>query len=164
MEIPLRLRSRADGSLVYAIPRPFRAAMAGIFALLAAALLADGRGPGLGGGLALSLSALGALYEESWAFEPGKDAIEHRVGLVFLARRRITALGDISCLRLAPFVRGADSRPRRGRRKKPGLCLLIETGDGSRRFVNAVGARKAEALRTVAAHIAGSCGLPLIEG
>ena len=185
MEIPLVLRERRDGGIVYSVPRAFRAAMAAIFALLAAALLTDGLGPGLGGALALALVALGGLYEERWTFDAKSGEIAHRVGLVFLARRRVIPLEEVARFRIAPFVRGTvpgstdeaeeneaalaegradDSRSRRARYKKPYLCLLCETEDGSRRFVNAVNARKGAGLKAQAARIAEACGKPLIIG
>jgi hypothetical protein len=189
MEIPLTLRARKDGSLVYAIPAAYRAAMAVIVALLAAALFMDGRDPGIGGWAALGLAALGALYEESWTFDRGSGRAAHRVGLLFLARRTAVAIGDLRRFRIAPFVRGTvpgsadearenaaalaegraasggyDAMKRRSRFKKPYLCLVLETVDGSRRFVNAVPARRGAALRAQAARIAEACGLPLVEG
>jgi hypothetical protein len=185
MEIPLVLRARADGSIVYAMPRLFRAAMAAIIALLAAALFMDGQTPGVGGWVALGLAALGGLYEERWTFDPKAKLISHRVGLVFLARRRTIALGDAAHFRIAPFVRGTvpgsadeaeensaalaggradDAGRRRARHKKPYLCFLCETKDASRYFVNAVPARKGAVLRAQASRIADACGIPLVEG
>jgi hypothetical protein len=185
MEIPLVLRARADGSIVYGIPRLFRAAMAAIVALLAVALFIDGQSPGVGGWVALGIAALGGLYEERWTFDPKAKAIVHRVGLVFLARSRTIALGDAARLRFVPFVRGTvpgsadeaeenaaalaggradDVGRRRARHKKPYLCLLCETEDGSRYFVNAAPARKGAVLKAQASRIAEVCGLPLVEG
>jgi hypothetical protein len=185
MEIPLTLRARRDGKLVYAIPLPFRAAMAAIAALLAAALLMDGRDPGIGGWASLSIAALGALYEERWSFDPGAGQVSHRVGLVLLARRTTIALGDIASFRIEPFVRGTvpgsadeerenaaalaggradDAGAKRARFKRPYLCLICETKDGSRRFLNAVPARRGAALKAQASRIAEACGAPLSEG
>jgi len=185
MEIPLALRERKDGALVYAIPLPFRAAMAAIIALLAAALLMDGRNPGIGGWASLILAALGGLYEEKWTFDPGSGRIAHRVGLVFLARRKVIPLGDLARLRIEPFVRGTvpgsadEAREnaaalaggeagvfggRRARYKRPYLCLVCETVDGGRRFVNAASPRRAAVLRAQASRIAEACGVPLAEG
>jgi hypothetical protein len=184
MEIPLALRERKDGRLVYAIPGPFRAAMAAIAALLAAALLVDGRDPGIGGWASLVIASLGALYEERWSFDPSSGQASHRVGLLFLARRTTIAFGDIDRFRIEPFVRGTvpgsadeerenaaalagaradDDRAKRARFKRPYLCLVCETKDGSRRFVNAVGARRGAALKAQASRIAEACGAPLIE-
>jgi hypothetical protein len=171
--------------MVYGIPWLFRAGMAAITALLAFALFMDGQSPGAGGWAALAVAALGALYEERWTFDPKAKLIAHRVGLLFLARRRTIALGDAARFRIVPFVRGTvpgtpdealenaaalaggrvdDSGRRRARHKRPYLCLLCETEDGSRHFVNAVSARKGEALRAQASRIAEACGLPLVEG
>ena len=179
------LHERGDGGIVYAIPRIYRAAMAGIVALLAAALFMDGRGPGVGGAVALALASLAALYEERWTFDPKSGAIEHRIGLAFLASRKIIALSDTACLRVEPFVRGtvpgsadeaeenaaalsggrADgTRLRLARQKRPYLCLICEAKDGSRRFVNAVPARKGAGLEAEASRIAEACGLPLVKG
>jgi hypothetical protein len=185
MEIPLALRARKDGALTYAIPLLFRAAMAAIIGLLAAALLLDGRDPGVGGWASLGIAALGGLYEERWTFDPGSGRIAHRVGLIFLARRVVIPIGDLARLRIAPFVRGTvpgsadearenaaalagggadDLGRRRARYKRPYLCLSCESADGSRRFVNAVPARRGAVLRAQAARIAEACGLPLAEG
>jgi hypothetical protein len=184
MEIPLSLRERRDGVLVYALPAAFRAAMAAVVAVLAASLSIEGGSPGVGGWIALAIAAFGCLYEERWTFDPRSGLVAHRAGLVFLARRTAIAMGDIERFRLAPYVRGTlpgstdeaaeneaalsgkradDSGKRRARHKRPYLCLVCETRDGLPYLVNIANARKGAALKAQAARIAAACEAPLIE-
>jgi hypothetical protein len=184
MEIPLALRERSDGALVYSLPAAFRAAMAAVAAILALALSIEGGSPGVGGWIALALAVFGGLYEEKWTFDPRRGEAAHRAGLVFLARSTMIAMGDIERFRLAPYVRGTlpgsadeaaeneaalsgeradDSGKRRARHKKPYLCLVCETRDGARYLVNIASARKGAGLKAQAARIAAACEAPLIE-
>ena len=185
MEIPLVLRTRADGSLVYRVSALHRALMAAILAVLAAALFMDGGTPGLGGAIAMAAAALAALYEERWSFDKKAGTIVHRAGLVFLARRDSIALADVLRFRVSPFVRGTlpgsadeaarnasamaeagadDSRVRRSWHKKPYLRLTFDMSDGSSRLMEILPARRAAALRERAARIAEACGKELVEG
>ncbi len=184
MEIPLVLRAKAGGKIIYAVSGLFRAAMAAILAVLAAALLMDGGSPGVGGYVALGLTALAGLYEERWTFDPSAGTIVHRAGLLFLARRTAIALGDVARFRVEAFVRGTlpgsadeaarnaaaleggrpdDGSIKRSSHKRPYLCIVCETVDGSRYFIDALPARKAEALKRKASAIAEACGKELIE-
>jgi hypothetical protein len=182
MEVPLVLRARSGGKLVYSLAGSFRAGMATILALVAAALLADGGFPGW---IALALAALAALYEERWTFDPAAGEIAHRIGLVFLSRRSRIDLSDVLLFRIDAFVRGTipgsadeaaenaaalaggradDGGRRRARYKRPYLRLSLETADGSRRFIDAVPARGGADLKGRAARIAAACGKELLEG
>jgi hypothetical protein len=184
MEMPLVFRDKADGSLVYSISALFRAAMGLILAILAAALFMDGGSPGVGGWIALALAGFGALYEERWTFDKKSGEIAHRVGLVFVARRRKIAMIDVMSFRIVPFVRGTlpgsadeiaqnaaalagkradDGARRRAPYKKPYLCIVCETADGSSYFIDALSARKADKLKARASRIAAACGKKLIE-
>jgi len=163
----------------------YRAAMAAIFAILLAALFADGELPGIGGWIALAVVALGGLYEDRWSFDAAAGRISHRAGLVFIARRRTIALADIARLRLAPFVqgtipgtedesaqnaaalagrRGDDASGKRSSYKKPYLCLVMDTLEGASYFVNAMPARRGAELRSQASGIAEFCGKDVSEG
>jgi hypothetical protein len=185
MEIPLVLRARSGGKLVYAVSGVFRAAMAAILALMAAALFADGGSPGALGWILMALAALAALYEERWTFDPAAGTIAHGAGLVILSRRLGLALGDVERFRIVPFVRGTlpgsgdeaaenaaalaggrtdDSGRRRAWHKKPYLRLSLETADGVSHFIDALPARKAAVLKGRAARIAEACGKELVEG
>lgn len=159
--------------------------MALVVAILGVALFMDGGTPGPAGWIAIGLSALGALYEDRWTFDAEARQITHRSGLVLLARRRTIGFGEAQGFRVAPFVRGTvpgsieegeenaaalrggradDSGRRRARHKKPYLCLLCESEDGSRYFINAVGARRGDSLKAEASRIAELCGRPLVIG
>jgi hypothetical protein len=185
MEIPLVLRSRSGGALVYSISTLFRAGMAAITAILAAALFIDGSRPGLAGWIAIAASALAALYEERWLFDPASGRVVHRAGLLILARSTTIELSELALLRILPFVRGTlpgsedeaiqnaaalegsrgdDRSRRRSWHKKPFLCLVLETRDGSRYSIEVVPARKAAALKARAARMAEACGRELVEG
>jgi hypothetical protein len=184
MEIPLGLSTRS-GRLVYAIAWPFRAGMAAILALLAWAAFMDGGRPGVSGWIILGLVALGGLYEERWVFDPAAGRIVHRSGLLFLAKRKVIALDEVLRFRFAPFVRGTvpgsadeaaqndlamrgspidDSGKKRSSYKKPFICLVVETQDGERHFVDALSSKKKDALHEKAVRIAEACGKPLVEG
>jgi hypothetical protein len=185
MEIPLVLRSRPGGRLVYSISWLFRAGMAAILAILAAALFMEGGRPGLGGWIAMAAVALAALYEDSWSFDPAGEWIVHRAGLLVLSRTRTIALADVTCFRILPFVRGTlpgsadeaaqnaaalagervdDGGKRRARHVKPYLCLVLETMDGSRYSIDVLSARKAAIMKERATRIAEVCGKALEEG
>jgi hypothetical protein len=185
MEIPLVLRARSGGKLVYSVSGIFRAAMAAILALIAAALLLEGDSPGLGGAMAIAIVALAALYEERWSFDPAAGAIVHRVGLLFLSRRLSLNLADVMRFRIVPFVRGTlpgsadeaaqnaaalsggrgdDGSRRRSSHKKPYLLIVLETGDGTRYSINSMPARKAATIKEQATRIAEACGKELIVG
>jgi hypothetical protein len=186
MEIPLVLRARPGGRLVYSVSGLFRAAMAAILALMAAALFVDGGSPPEAfGWILMALTAFATLYEERWTFDPSAGRIAHRAGLVFLARRTDIALKDVERFRILPFVRGTlpgsgdeaaenaaaltgsrtdDSGRRRSRHKKPYLRLCFETADGESYFIDALPARRAGELKTRAARISAACGKELVEG
>lgn len=185
MEIPLVLRQKKDGSFSYAMPLIYRVAMAIIVAILAGALSMDGRLPSIGGWIAIAIAALAALYEERWTFIAGTGELKHSAGFLPFVRRRTIPKGSIERFRLEPFVRGTvpgtpdeaeekaaalsggradDSGKKRARYKKPFLCLVCETEDGSRYFMNAADARKAAKLKTQAALMAAACGISLDEG
>lgn len=189
MEIPFALRARSGGRLVLCVSGMYRAAMAAILAILAAALLVDDRSPGIGGLLALAAAALAALYEERWSFDPVAGTIDHRAGLLFLARTRTIALSDVLRFRITPFVRGTlqgstdeasentavlagtatlaageNVARRRAWHKKPFLRLCCETTDGSAWLIEMQPARKAAVLRERATRIAEACGRELVEG
>jgi hypothetical protein len=185
VEIPLVLRGKEDGSFVYGIPRAYRAVMALVLAILCAALFMDGRSPGATGWIALTVAALAALYEDRWAFDAHSGELGHRAGLVVLARRTRIASGRLARFRIEPFVRGTvpgtadeaeenaaalagrradDARKRRAIHKRHYLCLVCETIEGERYFVDAVDARRAGKLRSRAEKMARSCGVPLVDG
>lgn len=185
MEIPLALRRKEDGSFVYGMPRAYRAVMGLVLAVLAVALFMDGGSPALGGWIALAVAALAALYEDRWAFDAPSGTLSHRAGLVVLARRATIGRGRIARFRIEPFVRGTvpgtadeaeenaaalagrradDTGKRRALYKKHYLCLVCETTDALRYFIDAADARRAERLRSNAALMARACGAPLVEG
>lgn len=185
MEIPLALRRKEDGSFVYGLPRAYRAIMVLVLGVLALALFIDGGPPGLGGWIALSVAALAALYEDRWAFDAGSGTLSHRAGLVVLARRSTIGPGRLARFRLEPFVRGTvpgtadeaeenaaalagrradDAGRRRALYKRHYLCLVCETTEAVRYFIDAADARRAERLRSRAALMARDCGVPLVEG
>jgi len=179
------LRQKKDGSFAYAMPLAYRIVMAIIFAIFAVALFMDGASPGIGGWIAIAISALAALYEESWKYSAKTGELVHRVGILPFARCRAIAKGCIAQFKIEPFVRGTvpgsadeakekaaalaggradDSGKKRARYKKPYLCLVCETEDGERYFMNAADARKGDKLKAQAARIARSCGSLLVEG
>jgi hypothetical protein len=185
MEIPLVLREKKDGSFSYGMPLAYRAAMTLVFAALAAAVFMDGQMPGVGGWIALAIAALAGLYEESWSYSAEAGELQHSTGFLPFARRAAIRKLSIERFKIEPFVRGTvpgsadeaeekaaalsggradDSGKKRARYKKPFLCLVCETDDGSRYFMNAADARKGDRLRAQAARIARACGAPLVEG
>jgi len=176
------LRSKPDKSFVYGMPRTYRAVMALIFAFLSAAIAAAGEAPGVVAWAILAVVALAGLYEDKWTFDPKGGELSHRIGLLPLARRRTIPAASIARFRIEPFVRGtvpgsrdeaeakASLREKSGlgRKlsfvKKPYLCLVCETDDSSRYFIDAAEPRRADKLRSRAAAMASSCGVPLEEG
>ncbi len=189
MEIPFVLRERSGGRLVFCVSGMYRTAMVAILAILATALLIDGGSPGIGGLLALAATALAALYEERWSFDPAAGTIVHRAGLLFLAGKRTIALSDVLRFRITPFVRGTllgsvdeasensaalagsgtpiageNVTHRRAWHKKPFLRLCCETTDGSAWLIEMLPARKAAVLRERAVRIAEACDRELVEG
>ena len=189
MEIPFVLCERSGGRLVQCLSGIYRTAMFAILAILATALFIDGESPGIGGVLAMAAAAFAALYEERWSFDPVAGRIVHREGLLFLARKRTIALGDVLRFRITPFVRGTlqgsadEAREnaaalagtsaqtagengvrRRAWHKKPFLRLSCETSDGSSWLIEILPARKAAVLRKRASRIAEACGRDLVEG
>ncbi|MDA8411575.1 MAG: hypothetical protein M0001_14465 [Treponema sp.] len=190
MDLPLVLARRKDGSLVYRIPIWFRIVMALIFAAVGAAIFVGGSAPGTIGWIVLIVLLLALLYRETWIFDPAKKEISHRFGLWILSKKVVIAMGDISCFRLIPWVRGSlpgseaektenrltleASRGKQiggedsGKRKaapfrKAYLTLACETPEKSF-TINMVPARGGMALRASADKIATACDKPLEEG
>jgi len=189
MEVPLVLHKGRDGALVYSVSWFFRALMALILALVAAALFTDGGAggpaPGPVGWIVIAVLALGTLYEESWRIEPVAGRLVHRSGLLILARSKALALDTVDRFRIVPFVRGTlpgsadeaaqnaaalagargdDSGKRRAWHTKSYLCLIVETSGGERYSIDVQSARKATALKAIASRMAGACGKELLEG
>lgn len=54
----------------------------------------------------LLLSVLAGLYNESWLFNKQNNTVEHRLGLLFLYRRKTFDLSKIQRLELRSFSRG----------------------------------------------------------
>lgn len=187
MEIPLVLASRRDGSLTYAVPLWYRALMAIVTALLAAAFVTAGEAPGLVGWVILALAAAAALYEESWRFDAARGLAVHRAGLVIAARRSELSLAGIARFRVEAFVRGTipgsedekaenervlagrDGREgelvkRRPFYKKGYLRLICEAADGEDWLVDMVPERRRATILETASRIATYCGKPLERG
>lgn len=185
MEIPLVLRRRKDGSFVYGLPLAYRVAMATVVAVLAFSLFMEGGMPGAFGWILIALTLAGGLYEESWSFDAKSGTLTHRAGVFPLLRRTRIAKDSIVRFRIEPYVRGTipgsedesaektaalgggrrdDSGAKRARYKRPYLCLVFETTDGSTYFMNAIGARKGGKIKTQAALMAQACGASLVEG
>ena len=185
MEIPLTLRSPSPDRLVYAVPRWFRASMAGILAVLVAGLLLGGKPPGVMGWAMLVLAAAGALYEERWVFDATAGRIVQRVGLRLAARSLVIPFESAETFRIIPVVAGTipgsqdevtenaaalagtptvDSRGKRARHKKPFLDLVVECVDGTRYLIDHRPARHAAELREVATQVAALCDKALEEG
>ena len=179
------LRSKPDKSFVYGMPRTYRAVMALIFAFLAAAIAWAGEAPGVVAWAILAVVALAGLYEDKWTFDPKSGELSHRIGLIPLARRRTIPAVSIARFRIEGFVRGTVPGSRDeaeakaslrekgaqtglGRKlsfvKKPYLCLVCETDDSCRYFIDAAEPRRADRLRSRAAAMASACGVPLEEG
>jgi hypothetical protein len=185
MEMPLKLRERRDGALVAALPLAYRIASIVVLVVLILALTLDDTPPGLVSWVVLCAVALAAFYEERWIIESAAGKIVHRNGLLFLARRTVIDIAQVGRIRVVPFVKGTapgtieeaeenaatlegsalhDIGRRRSFSKKRYLCILIETVDGIRYFVDAAPPRDGEAIRKRASRIAAACGAPLVEG
>lgn len=184
MEIPLSIRE-LGGRLVASPPAAYRAACAIALAILAAALAVSGGEPGILGWALIVLATLATLYEEKWIFDPAADRISHRSGILPIVAKKQLLISDVERVRVSPFVRGTvpgssdehlenaaalaggrgdDSGRKRLSFKRHYLCVLLETRDGARYFVDASSSRKAAALKAKAARIAAFIGVPLAEG
>jgi hypothetical protein len=184
MEIPLSIRERGR-RLVASPPAAYRAACAASLAIILTALAVNGSEPGILGWALACLAAIAALFDETWIFDPAADRISHRSGVLpFVARKRFS-ISDVERVRVVPFVRGTipgssdenlenaaalsggrgdDLGRRRLSFKRPYLCIVLETRDGSRYFVDACSSRKSAAVKAKAARIAAFIRVPLAEG
>lgn len=188
MDIPLSLRTRRDGSLVYAIPLWYHALMALIVAVLAAAVFLSGEAPTALGWAFIALSAIAALYEEAWTVEAKGTDLRHRYGVFPLLKRLVLKAEDIETFGLSAFVRGslpggadeaaeradilssfiqADGGDRSAMRdigkgkpkyKKAYVSLVVKTRDGEAYALNTVPARRIGELRRAGAKLSAALG------
>lgn len=170
MDIPFSLTSPSPERLVFGFPAWYRAAMAGVFGILAAGLAAAGGAPGAAAWVVLALVALAGLYEDRWEFDREAGVIRHRSGLVFAARARTIPFAEVERFLLVP------SGPARlaGKDRDPGLAgrlaargridLAMECADGRRLLLDRHPAREGARLRAQAERIAALCGKPLADG
>jgi hypothetical protein len=191
MEIPLTLRRRKDGSLVYAIPLWYRLATGAMLAVVAGGLLSSGEAPGLLAWIIMALLALGLLYEERWTVSSGE--LRHAAGILPFASRLSIPFGQIEDLRLSAFARGTipgteDERKEKARafslletsisgsrsldaerpnflkpRNKPYLNLVLRTKDDQVYLVDSLPAARAARLVKVGRALAEACGVEFAE-
>jgi hypothetical protein len=194
MDIPLTLRTRRDGSLVYAIPLWYRSIMVAILALLVTGATIEGGQPSVVGWVFIALSALAALYEESWVVEAHGGNLHHRYGVLPILRHLSVERENIEGLALTAFVRGslpgspaeaaesadilssfaqADGGDRAAMRdigkdkpryKKAYVSLVLKTRDGESYSLNTVPARRIGELRRAGAKFAEALGSGFEEG
>lgn len=154
MELPLQLRARKSGELVYGIPLWYRIASLLALAVFATAVVASG-GTGPVGVLVVLACAFAALYEERWSLDGAKGAVESRTGLLFMARRERHAFAEVAGFRVELFAKGKldqASLPDRPEKMPTGsqARLLMELSGGERRVIDSVSWRKRERLEAVA--------------
>lgn len=190
MDIPLVLKSRRDGGLVYSIPLWYRLAMLAMATVLVGAVVVAGGTPGPLGWIALALAVLAALYEERWVLEPKAGLLRHRFGLLVLARSLSLPFDRIEAFRLRSFVRGsvpgsgeeasikrdalataddrgdaaAEAKSGRRRHKKTYVTLVCDDLEGGGLVLNILPASRAERLREVGRRLAEAAGKPFGEG
>jgi hypothetical protein len=188
MDIPLTLRTRRDGTLVYAIPLWYRLVMAAILALIVAGVAIAGGAPSVAAWVFIVLSAVAALYEESWTVDAGGGALRHRYGVMPILRHLSVGRENIEGFALTAFVRGslpggsgeaaesadilssfgqADGGDRAAMRdigrgkpryKKAYVSLVLRAKDGEGYALNTVPARRIGELRRAGARLAEALG------
>lgn len=180
MEIPLVLHLKADGSFRYGMPRLFRVVMLVILLALGYGLYFDSRGPGTGGYIVLVVVLLATLYVDGWSYNPKKQVLVRSVGIWPITKRESLSRDSLGRFCIEAFVRGTvpgsqdeaaenraalsgaradDGGKRRALHKRPYLCLVCETVEGKRYFINAVPARRGAKLKSQAAEMAKACGV-----
>jgi hypothetical protein len=164
------------------MPIWFRVVMGSILAVVSTALAMGDSRPGFLGWAIFFVLCLGFLYEDKWIFDASGNLVIHRGGLLFASRSSKIEFSAIERFCIVPLVRGtipgtedekienaaalrghrADERSyKHSRHKKHFLSLSMECCDGSRYLIDHVPARRAEALRIVAARIATLCDKPV---
>jgi hypothetical protein len=188
MDIPLTLRTRRDGSLVYAIPLWYRIIMAAILALLVAGAAIEGGRLSVVGWIFIAISAIAALYEESWVVEAEGGKLHHRYGVLPILRHLSVERENVEGLALTAFIRGslpgspeeaaesadilssfaqADGGDRAAMRdigrekpryKKAYVSLVLRAKDGESYSLNTVPARRIGELRKAGSRLAEALG------
>jgi len=106
MEIPLTLRKRKDGAIVYAIPLWYRLVTGAMLAVVAGSILESGEAPSLIAWIVLLLLALGILYEERWTANPEVGELRHCAGILPFTTKVSIPFGQIASFRLSAFAKG----------------------------------------------------------
>lgn len=172
MDMPHTLRRLASGALVYTISFWYRAAAAALLGLLVAAIVTVG-GTGVIGWIFVAGAFVAAFYEERWTFDPSRNLVSWRIGLVFLARRRTFAASELAGFSIQAFRRGFVDQSRATEpadenaeaRKGRGLewRLVAELVDGSLLVIDSRRARSMDRLAAVGARLAEAMGKPFGE-
>lgn len=161
----VRLALWKSGSvLVYGIPAWYRAVLAFIAAVVAAASFSVGSVSFVGLAVA-ALTLLGALYEERWSFDAANGACGGRMGLLFAARGLSFQASEVSRLRVDVFVKGRldQASPLPDGKLPPGsqARLFIDLADGQSLLVDSVPVRDRAGLERSAKSIAAAIGAEL---
>jgi hypothetical protein len=109
--VRLALRENGKDRLELCLSRPSRIILTFFFVLSCLVLFSGESSTGKGSVNILPLilvivTGLGALYEERWIFDRRENLFENRFGLVFLSRKRRTALDELARVELDSFIRG----------------------------------------------------------
>lgn len=106
MEVPLRLASRKNGTLLYGIPISFRILMGLMLALIAAAIVLEQFHTGPLGWITVILLLLGFVYKEDWVFNPHTKTVSGQLGFYPLLKRTNLSFEEIAYIQLAAFAKG----------------------------------------------------------
>ena len=106
MEIPLRLKKTADGSLSYGIPLWYRLVTAAMLVMVVAGLLTTEGSPGLFAWIILVLLIMGLVYEERWTLDPASKTIRHSSGFWPISKATTTGFDSIEEFSLRALARG----------------------------------------------------------
>ncbi|MBN1241552.1 MAG: hypothetical protein JXA15_02460 [Spirochaetales bacterium] len=172
MDMPLVLRRHASGALVYSISPWYRAGAAAMLCLIVAAIASAG-GTGVFGWIFVVGAFVAAFYEERWTFDPARDLVAWRVGLLFLARRRTVAVSKLRRFSLRAYRRGVEDRARgaeladgpAGSRGGRGLewRVMAELADGTELVIDASRSHGKNRLAAVAVKLSEALGKPFGE-
>ena len=190
MEIPLRLKKSADGSLSYGIPLWYRLVTVAMLGMVVAGLLTTEGAPGLFAWIILILLVMGLVYEERWTVEPASKTVRHHSGFWPLAKATTTGFDSIEEFSLRALARGTIPGSKeeievntkafdmmyhrdieqgfakgflKSAGRVPYINLLLKTSDGETYLVDSLPARRASRLAAVGAAFAEASGSRFVK-
>lgn len=157
-------RKKTEDELVLALGNGHRYFFYFLFVYFLYLIITDDKNTGsnLGPMVIAGICFLSGSYHESWIFHRPSGRVEHRLGFLFLFRRKKLKMTDIQSVKITGFIRKRNKPGRTGGGGYPAVAflkLLLIKHDGSYWNVETVKSRDMTHIENKAELIASFCGV-----